>query len=60
MAGSFKIVDIPLEHPLYQEIIIDRTKPKRFVITLDLSKFPAGYSGNIKLSFHLDPKSVLI
>ena len=55
IAGGRKIIDLPLDHPLFEKLTIDRSNPKRYTIRLDLSQFPGGLKGEISLSYHINP-----
>jgi len=55
IAGGRKIIDIPLDHPLFEKLTIDRSDPKRYTISMDLGHFPGGLTGEISLSYHINP-----
>jgi len=55
IAGGRKIIDLLRDHPQFEQLTIDRSNPKRYTISLDLSQFPGGLSGEISLSYHINP-----
>ena len=55
IAGGRKTIDLPLDHPLFEKLTIDRSNTKRYTISLELSQFPGGLTGKISLSYHIDP-----
>ena len=57
IAGGRKIIDIPRDHPLFKNLSFSKSNPKRYTISLDLSQFPGGMTGQISLSYHIDSSS---
>ena len=60
VAGGHKIIDIPKEHKLFNNIVIDRSESKRFKIEIDLSIFQTGLTGYISLAYHISPELVIM
>jgi hypothetical protein len=54
IAGGRKIIDIPREHALFRNLVFNRSNPKRYAISLELSRFPGELKGEISLSYHID------
>lgn len=44
--GSYKLIDVPLTHPAYQQLQFDRSQPNWFGITVVLP------NGSLKLKYH--------
>ncbi|MBN2187528.1 MAG: hypothetical protein JW732_08805 [Dehalococcoidia bacterium] len=54
IAGGRKIIDLPRNDPLFKNLAFNKSNPKRYTISLDLSQFPGGLVGQISLSYHID------
>jgi len=54
---SRKVIDIPRDHPLFKNLTFDKSNPKRYTISLDLSQFPGKMTGWISYSYHIDPST---
>lgn len=57
IGGGRKIIDIPRDHPLFKNLTIDKSNPKRYTISLDFSQLPGGRVGQISYSYHIDPST---
>ena len=55
IAAEWKIIDIPLDHPLFEKLTIDRSNPKRYTIRLDLGQISDELTGEVSLSYHINP-----
>jgi len=54
IAGGRKIIDLSRDDPMFKNIAFDKSKSKRYTISLDLSHFPGELVGQISLSYHVD------
>ena len=54
IAGGRKIVDLSRDDPLFRNLVFDKSNPKCYTISLDLSQFPGELAGRISLSYHID------
>jgi hypothetical protein len=50
-----KIIDIPRDNSLFENLDFDKANSKRFTIGLDLSLFPGELTGQISLGYHINP-----
>lgn len=57
IAGGRKIIDLPRDHPLFKKLSFSKSSYRRYTISLDLSQFPGEMTGQISLSYHVDPSS---
>jgi hypothetical protein len=57
IVAEHKIIDIPVDNPLFKNLDFDRNNPKRFTIKPDLRLFPGEITGQISLGYHIDPTS---
>lgn len=58
LAGGHKIIDIPKNHLWFKKLIIDKSEPNRYKITLDLDNFSSGFKGIVSLAYHIDSRLV--
>lgn len=54
IAGGRKIIDLPRDDPLFKNLTFDKSNPRRYTISLDLSQFSGELVGQISLSYHID------
>jgi hypothetical protein len=48
------MINIPKDNPLYKNLTFDKSNPKRYTISLDLSQFPGNMLGQMSLSYYID------
>jgi len=57
IAGGQRIIDIARDHPLFKNLAIDKSNPKRYTISFNFSQIPGGQAGQISYSYHIDPST---
>jgi len=54
IVGGRKMINIPKDDPLYKNLTFDKSNPRRYTISLDLSQFPGDMLSQMSLSYHID------
>jgi hypothetical protein len=57
IGGGRRVIDIPRDHPLFKNLVFDKSNPKRYTISLDLSQLPGGRVGQLSYSYHFAPSA---
>lgn len=57
IVAGHKLVDVPLDHPWFKEIIFDTTNSDRFNVIINLEK-TSKHKGIIELGYHINPDDI--
>ena len=58
IVGGFKVIDLPKDHHLFNELVFDDSNAEHFIIEVDYDKFPTEYTGLISIDYPIPPGNV--
>jgi hypothetical protein len=58
LVQGFKMIGIPKDNPLFDELTFDSTNPERLIISIKYDNFPTKYKGTVTMKYKLKPEEV--
>lgn len=58
IVDGHKLIDVPLDHPFFDKIVIEDNKSNRTNIILNLNEFSSGSKGTIELQYHIPVQDI--